>query len=220
MRRVPERLARDFWVRPSEASIRLWCRAYRTHFDVATDSLGRASILRGLCVDEVYQGQLAFLFAVDPAAPMAIGSSAADTLRRQARQAKHDQVRALAEEGHAYCAIAQQVRIHRVTVSKWLNQVEPADPTHSPAAPPERTTDADTPPAPQPPLPWQQWDAVRQVREELQEHRYRFLRRADHLTADQQAQIARQSRRSTTSGRAALCGAVVSALARHERAAT
>ena len=29
MRRGPERLARDFWVRPSEASIRQWCRAYR-----------------------------------------------------------------------------------------------------------------------------------------------------------------------------------------------
>jgi transposase len=116
----------------------------------------------------------------------------ADTMRRQARQAKHDQVRALAEQGHSYCAIAQQVGIHRVTVSKWLNHIEPDDPTHSPTAPPEHTTDADTPTAlssPQPPLPWQQWDEVRQVREDLQEHRYLFLRRPDHLMVDQQAQI-------------------------------
>ncbi|MDQ2998944.1 MAG: helix-turn-helix domain-containing protein, partial [Chloroflexota bacterium] len=116
----------------------------------------------------------------------------ADTLRRHARQATHDQVRALAEQGHAYDASAQQVGIHRVTVSTWLNQVEPDDPTPCPPAPPPSTTDADTPtalPATQPPLPWQQWDDVRQVREDLQEHRYRFLRRPDHLTADQQVQI-------------------------------
>jgi transposase len=368
MRRVPERLARDFWVRPSEASIRQWCRAYRTRFDFVTDY--QPWVVQGfsgvLCVDEVYQGQLAFLFAVDPAAPdgdrligyqliqgdvdaaaverflvrlrdtgihpdevITDGSSlyptvltkiwptaahqlclfhetrhvtravldviqavrrtlptppakpgrrwggrlqaspptddptdpdhqrwqlrqttrqagiaqvhtlarqglshraiarqlgihrrtvkvwlaleppaeipddlardwhsrrlpTADTLRRQARQAKHDQVRTLAEEGHSYCAIAQQVGIHRVTVSKWLNQVEPDAPTESRTAPPKRKTDADTPPvlpSPQPPLPWQQWDEVRQVREDLQEHRYLFLRRSDHLTADQQAQI-------------------------------
>ncbi len=71
MRRVPDRLARDFWLRPSEASIRLWCRAYRTRFDFATDY--QAWVVQAfsgvLCVDEVYQGQLAFLFAVDPAAP-------------------------------------------------------------------------------------------------------------------------------------------------------
>ena len=28
-RRVPDRLARDFWVRPSEKMVRLWCRAIR-----------------------------------------------------------------------------------------------------------------------------------------------------------------------------------------------
>jgi transposase len=368
MRRVPERLARDFWVRPSEASIRQWCRAYRTCFDFATDyQPWVVQAFSGvLCVDEVYQGQLAFLFAVDPAAPdgdrligyqlvqgdvdaasverflhqlrdagiqpaevITDGSALyptvltkiwptaahqlclfhetrhvtravldviqavrrtlpappakpgrrwggrlraspptddpddpdyqrwqlrqatrqagiaqihtlarqglshraiarqlgidrrtvkawlavdppveipddlardwhsrrlpnADTLRRQARQAKHDQVRALAEQGHSYCAIAQQVGIHRVTVSNWLNQMEPDDPTHCPPTPPPSTTDADTPPAlpsTQPPLPWQQWDEVRQVREDLQEHRYLFLRRRDHLTVDQQAQI-------------------------------
>ena len=368
MRRVPERLARDFWVRPSEASIRQWCRAYRTRFDFLTDyQPWVVQAFSGvLCVDEVYQGQLAFLFAVDPAAPdgdrlvgyqlvqgdvdavrveqflqqlraagiqpnqvITDGSSLyptvltkiwptaahqlclfhetrhvtravleviqavrrtlpapppkpgrrwggrlqaspptddpsdpdhqrwqlrqatrqagiaqvhtlarqglshraiarqlgihrrtvkvwlaldppvelpdelardwhsrrlpnADTLRRQARQTKHDQVRALAEQGHSYCAIAQQVGIHRVTVSNWLNQAQPDDPIPCPPAPPPSMTDADTSPAlpsTQPPLPWQQWDEVRAVREDLQEHRYLFLRREDHLTADQQAQI-------------------------------
>jgi transposase len=368
MRRVPERLARDFWVRPSEASIRQWCHAYRTRFDFVTDyQPWVVQAFSGvLCVDEVYQGQLAFLFAVDPAAPdgdrligyqlvqgdvdaahleqflhqlrdagiqpdevITDGSSlyptvltkiwptaahqlclfhetrhvtravleviqavrrtlptppakpghrwggrlqaspptddptdpdhqrwqlrqatrqagiaqvhtlarqglshraiarqlgihrrtvkvwlaldppveipdelardwhdrrlpTADTLRRQARQAKHDQVRALAEQGHSYCAIAQQVGIHRVTVSNWLNQIEPDDPTQSRSTPPAGPTDAERPtglPSTQPPLPWQQWDEVRQVREDLQEHRYLFLRRPDHLTAEQQAQI-------------------------------
>jgi transposase len=368
MRRVPDRLARDFWVRPSEASIRQWRCAYQTHFDFATDYQPWVvqEFSGVLCVDEVYQGQLALLFAVDPAAPdgdrlvgyqlvqgdvdatlveqflhqlrevgiqpdqvVTDGSSlypavltkiwptaahqlclfhetrhvtravleviqavrrslptpptkpgrrwggrlqaspptdnpsdpdhqrwqlrqatrqagiaqvhtlarqglsqraiarqlgihrrtvkvwlaleppaeipddlasdwhsrrlpTADTLRRQARQAKHDQVRALAEQGCSYCAIAQQVGIHRVTVSKWLKQLESDAPTQSRTALPPSTTHADTPavlPWPQPPLPWQQWDEVRQVREDLQEHRYLFLRRPDHLTADQQAQI-------------------------------
>ena len=71
MRRVPDRLARDFWVRPSEASIRQWCRSYRAHFDFATDD--QPWVVQAfsgvVCVDEVYQGHLAFLFAVDPAAP-------------------------------------------------------------------------------------------------------------------------------------------------------
>jgi len=116
----------------------------------------------------------------------------ADTLRRQARQAKHDQVRALAEQGHSYCAIAQQVGIHRVTVSKWLKQAGLDDPAPGLSEPPTTTTAADTPPAlpsTELPDPWQQWDEVRQVREALQEHRYLFLRRPDHLVADQQAQI-------------------------------
>ena len=368
MRRVPERLARDFWVQPSEASIRLWCRTYRTRFDFATDyQPWVVQAFSGvLCVDEVYQGQLAFLFAVDPAAPdgdrlvgyqlvqgdvdaarveqflhqlraagiqpdqvITDGSSlyptvltkiwptaahqlclfhetrhvtravleviqsirrtlptpppkpgrrwggrlraspptdnpddpehqrwqlrqatrqagiaqvhalarqgqshraiarqlgvhrktvkvwlaltppaevpdaldhewhdrrlpAADTLRRQARQTKHDQVRTLAQQGLSYSAIARQVGVHRVTVSTWLNQSALDDHLPPQAEPQTSPSGMDTPSDSshsQPALPWQQWDAVRQVREDLQEHRYRFLRRPDHLTADQQAQI-------------------------------
>ena len=70
MRRVPARIARDFWVQPCEGSIRQWCRAYRRRFDFATDYQPWVvqSFSGILCVDEVYQGQLALLLAVDPAA--------------------------------------------------------------------------------------------------------------------------------------------------------
>ena len=71
MRRVTERLARDFWVRPSESMIRHWCRTYSAQFDFEVDYQSWVvSELSGiLCVDEVYQDQLALLLAVDPAAP-------------------------------------------------------------------------------------------------------------------------------------------------------
>ncbi len=71
MRCVPARLARDFWVQPSEGMIRKWCAAYRATFDFAVDY--QPWVVREfsgiLCVDEVYQDQLALLLAVDPAAP-------------------------------------------------------------------------------------------------------------------------------------------------------
>ena len=43
-----------------------------------------------------------------------------DSVRRTARQAKHEQVRTLAAQGLSYSAIARAVDIHRVTVKKWL----------------------------------------------------------------------------------------------------
>jgi transposase-like protein len=71
MRCVPERLARDFWVKPSEKMVRLWCRAFAAEIDFATDYQPWvvANFSGILCVDEVYQGDLALLLAVDPAAP-------------------------------------------------------------------------------------------------------------------------------------------------------
>lgn len=71
MRQVPTRMARDFWVCPSEGSIRRWCRAYGEAFDFATDyQPWVVSEFSGiLCVDEVYQDRLALLLAADPAAP-------------------------------------------------------------------------------------------------------------------------------------------------------
>lgn len=71
MRRVSQRLAADFWVKPSEGMIRSWCTAYGNTFDFAKDY--QPWVIREfsgiLCVDEVYQGDLVLLLAVDPAAP-------------------------------------------------------------------------------------------------------------------------------------------------------
>jgi transposase-like protein len=71
LRHVPERLARDFWVRPSEKMVRCWCHAYAAGLDTAGDYQAWvvATFSGVLCVDEVYQGRLALLVAVDPAAP-------------------------------------------------------------------------------------------------------------------------------------------------------
>lgn len=71
VRRVGQRLGRDFWVQPSESMIRQWCRAYQATFDFETDyQAWVVSEFSGiLCVDEVYQDKLALLVAVDPAAP-------------------------------------------------------------------------------------------------------------------------------------------------------
>ena len=70
-RRVPARLARDFWVQPSEAMIRQWCKAYGQALDFAGEY--QSWVVREfsgvLCVDEVYQDQMALLLAVDSAAP-------------------------------------------------------------------------------------------------------------------------------------------------------
>jgi hypothetical protein len=71
IRQVPSRLARDFWVQPSEKMIRIWCRIYSAGFSFEMDyQPWVVSEFSGvLCVDEVYQGKLALLLAVDPAAP-------------------------------------------------------------------------------------------------------------------------------------------------------
>jgi hypothetical protein len=71
IRQAPGRLARDFWVRPSEKMIRIWCRAFSANFDFETDyqSWVVSEFSGVLCVDEVYQSRLALLLAVDPAGP-------------------------------------------------------------------------------------------------------------------------------------------------------
>jgi transposase len=70
VRRAAVRLARDFWVQPSEAMIRHWCRIYSNAFDFEADyQPWVVSEFSGiLCIDEVYQDKLALLLAVDPAA--------------------------------------------------------------------------------------------------------------------------------------------------------
>jgi hypothetical protein len=67
-RRVAKRLARDFWVKPSEAMIRRWCSDYANELDFEEDyQKWVVEEFSGvLCVDEVYQGKLALLLAVDP----------------------------------------------------------------------------------------------------------------------------------------------------------
>lgn len=69
--RVGERLARDFWVRPSEAMVRHWCRDHARALDFTQDYQPWvvAEFSGVLCVDEVYQDRLALLLAVDSAAP-------------------------------------------------------------------------------------------------------------------------------------------------------
>ncbi|MGQ9556200.1 MAG: hypothetical protein ACUVWR_19030 [Anaerolineae bacterium] len=68
---VSERMGRDFWAKPSEASIRLWCREQAARLDLAGDyQQWVVQEFSGvLCVDEVYQGELALLLAVDQAEP-------------------------------------------------------------------------------------------------------------------------------------------------------
>src|SRR5262249_32257889 len=70
-RSVPDRLARDFWVKPNEKMIRLWCRTFAAEVDFTADYQPWvvANFSGILCVDEVYQGELALLLAIDPAAP-------------------------------------------------------------------------------------------------------------------------------------------------------
>ncbi|MEI7768564.1 MAG: transposase [Chloroflexales bacterium] len=369
MRRVPARLARDYWIRPSEASVRQWCRAAQAHLDFASDY--QPWVVQGfsgiLCIDEVYQGKLALLVAVDPAAPdgdrlvgyqliqgavdapaverflgelqqagiapaevITDGSSlypsvlaklwpaaahqlclfhetrhvtraaleliqalrrslpkppakpgrgwggrlraspptdnpddpayqrwhlrqatrqagiaqvhalsrqglahyaiarqlglnrrtvkawlaeappadvpadlaqnwqerrlpSASLMRRQAHEATLETIRQLADQGLSYVAIAQQVGLHRVTVSAWLKQ--DASSTASPVVvedePSSARQAADGEAAAQelPPPPWQDWDEVRAVREALREHRFLLLRRPKHLSEIQQAQV-------------------------------
>ena len=69
--RVAQRLARDFWVRPSERMTRLWCREYTDDLSLEGDyqQWVVAEFSGVLCVDEVYQDRLAVLLAVDSAGP-------------------------------------------------------------------------------------------------------------------------------------------------------
>jgi transposase len=71
VRRVTDRLARDFWVSPSEGTIRRWCYEYAEslNFDEDYQQCVVEEFSGILCVDELYQGELALLLAVDPAIP-------------------------------------------------------------------------------------------------------------------------------------------------------
>ena len=71
IRRTTARLARDFWMLPSEGRICAWCRTYGAAFDFKVDyqQWVVAEFSGILCIDEVYQDKLALLLAVDLPAP-------------------------------------------------------------------------------------------------------------------------------------------------------
>lgn len=102
-------------------------------------------------------------------------------LKQSARREKLQQVHALRDQGHSYCAIARQVGLHRVTVQKWLQEELPAE-VDGAAIVSEAHTDQVSPPAP-----WSSWEQVKQLRELLKEHRFLLLRRPEHLTGAEQA---------------------------------
>ncbi|HEU0212710.1 MAG TPA: hypothetical protein VFR13_01400 [Jiangellaceae bacterium] len=296
MRRVSARLARDFWVRPSEKMVRLWCQTHADALDFATDYQPWVveSFSGILCVDEVYQGKLALLLAVDPAAPdgdrlvgyelvqgtvdqgamgaflrrlaatgirpdqvITDGSAlypsllaeiwptaahqlclfhetrrvtaavdevakavqralpkpppttratlggrprtitpptdASDTAterwrwRESTRQAGRARVHELRGRGLSVRAIARQTGFNRRTVTAWLKHEAP--PQTDVAHPEPPPTSPAAPDATPPPEPWASWDEIRQAREHLKKGRPLLLRRADHLTAGEQAQL-------------------------------
>jgi transposase len=122
----------------------------------------------------------------------------AQAARRHAfRPALFAQVQQLAQEGLSYTAIAHQLGMHRVTVSAWLRRAKAEAPVAEveeavlAAAPPTEAVVIPEPMPPAgPPAPWESWKEVQQVREALQEHRFLFLRREEHLTAEHRQQIA------------------------------
>jgi transposase len=95
-------------------------------------------------------------------------------------------LQALAQQGLSRSAIARQVGLHRITVTRWLEEAALAAPTirqEPPAAPPVVAV-------PPPPAPWESWEQVRQVREALQKQRFLFGRRPENLNAEERAQVA------------------------------
>jgi hypothetical protein len=296
-RSVPDRLARDFWVKPSEKMVRLWCRAFAAEVDFSADYQPWvvANFSGILCVDEVYQGDLALLLAVDPAAPdgdrlvgytllpktrevnqgmvkvfierlQAAGVTpdevitddsrlypavlaevwptamhqlclfhatrrvvravsdvvkqvrrtlptpppvSAPTLLGSLRRTppaadQHDpdseryrwrlarrtlgiaQVHALHQHISSARAIGRQLGINHGTVRQWL-KLTPPDPVT--IAELSDTPDL-LPNVDPPPLPWRDWDEVRQVREDLWLYRTLFLHRAENLTPDEHHKLA------------------------------
>ena len=123
-------------------------------------------------------------------APAASSPTRAYHRRTPARVA---QIQHLAAQGLSYVEIARQTGVHRVSVSAWLRELDQAGET----LPSDPVVSADTlsattqgvPGGDAPPAPWTSWEEVRQVREALKEQRGLLLRRPDHLSARQQAQV-------------------------------
>lgn len=73
--RVPDRMARDFWVHPSESSIRLWVKRQicALPWKESYEPWVVENFSGVLCVDEVYQGKIALFLAVDPKRDRLVG---------------------------------------------------------------------------------------------------------------------------------------------------
>jgi hypothetical protein len=83
-------------------------------------------------------------------------------------------------------AIAREVGLHRITVTRWLEDAALAAPTTNSEPPPAPPVVA----SPPPPAPWESWQQLRQVRESLQKQRFLFGRRPENLNAEERAQVA------------------------------
>jgi transposase len=116
------------------------------------------------------------ILAAPEHAPVSLSPAA---LKRAKICQAHDWVK----QGLSYSETARRVGAHRVTIKKWLQKPVPlAEEPVSPAV--------SLPEPPQPPAPWTSWDQVQQIREALQEHRFLLLRRPEHLSEEEQAQVA------------------------------
>ncbi len=127
-----------------------------------------------------------------PAVDAADGDAQQWHQREAARQALRERVHALHHQGQSLHSIARETGLARQTLRRWLQQARP--PLDGARRPPEPQAAAAALPAaeqplPPPPDPWTSWEEVRQVRAALIECRFLFLRRPDHLTAEQQAQL-------------------------------
>jgi hypothetical protein len=105
--------------------------------------------------------------------------------REATRQAGLVRVHALRRRGLSVRAIARQTGFNRRTVTAWLKREAPARDVlpGPPPTSPQRVAEAP------PPAPWASWDEVRQLRDRLKKGRSLLLRRSDHLTSGEQAQV-------------------------------
>jgi hypothetical protein len=100
------------------------------------------------------------------------------------------QVHALHHSGLSLRSVAKQTGLDRTTVRKYIREPAPAlDAHHAPAAGAGSAVPSLT--VAPPPPPWTSWAQVRQVGEELTACRFLLLRRPDHLTVEEQAQLDR-----------------------------
>lgn len=102
------------------------------------------------------------------------------------REMAFAQVHALRERGVSIRGIARTVGLNRRPVRAWLKQEKPdleapPKPGDLPGPEPESTSP--------PPNPWENWDAVRSVQEDLRTACWLLVRRPDHLGVGEEARL-------------------------------